>query len=47
MYEHAGKLAAAGDLAGARALHEAIGAMIGGEGAGGAVVDLAARRTRK
>ncbi len=29
MYEHAAALAAAGDLAGARALHAAIGAMLG------------------
>ena len=46
LYAHAATLAAAGDLAGARALHEAIGAMLGG-GAGGDVVDLAARRSKK
>ena len=46
LYEQASALAAAGDLAGARALHDAIGAMLGGDGAGGAVVDLAARRGR-
>jgi hypothetical protein len=44
MYEHAAMLAAAGDLAGARELHEAIGKMLGSGGEGAAVVDLASRR---
>lgn len=46
MYEHAGRLAASGDLAGARALHAAIGAMLGSDDAGGSVIDLQTRRGR-
>ena len=42
LYAHAGALAAAGDLAGARALHATIGALLGE--AGGSVVDLNARK---
>jgi hypothetical protein len=45
--EQAALLAAAGDLAGARTLHAAIGALLGMDGAsGGAVVDLATKRGR-
>jgi hypothetical protein len=45
MYAHAAALATAGDLAGARALHEAIGRMLGADGTSGAtVVDLNARQ---
>jgi hypothetical protein len=48
LYHHAAALAAAGDLAGARALHTAIGAMLGTDDTASApVVDLADRRSRR
>ncbi len=47
MYENAAALAAAGDLAGARVLHEAIGRMLGSDVGGAPVVELATRRERK
>jgi hypothetical protein len=47
MFEHAAKLAAAGDLAGARALHAAIAAMLGEGGEPASkVVALPSRATR-
>lgn len=47
LYHHAAALAMAGDVAGARALHEAIGRMLGELGGGAPVVDLAAARDRR
>src|SRR5271168_3083405 len=45
LYRHAAALADAGDIAGARALHEAIGRLLGDERAiGGTVVDLNEKR---
>jgi hypothetical protein len=46
MYEQAAALASAGDLAGARALHEAIGKLLGTGRAVGDVVELGSHRPR-
>lgn len=44
---HASTLVAAGDIEGAKVLHEAIGRMLGTSADGGQVVDLAARRQKR
>ncbi len=47
LYRHAAELAAAGDLEGAKAVHESIGRLLGKAGENAPIVDLAARRAKR
>jgi hypothetical protein len=47
MYEHAAKLAAAGDLAGARAMSEAAVRLLSDEGTTSKVIDIATRKRER